>query len=533
MKVRGDIVKTYQVLHTWTGIISGLVLFIGFYAGSLTMFKPAIERWSVPPSHHLESISEQRLDTLIAQAAAKHDKVRDNFIISFTGDESPMSWYEKGGDRELTLSRTMMHATLDADGELVTQLNPRNELGTLIDMLHRTAGIVGKVGHEDLGVVILGGAGVLYFLALVSGVIYLLPKLVKSFFALNQDRGPRRFWRDSHNLVSVVSLPFHLIIAWTVVVFAFHDVFYDGLTPIYDGKPLFSFGAPTEESYTIDQLVPLADLKVQIGTYAEGYDIRRMTFSGLETSRAMLLAEVVKENQMMNGVTSDYVFMNPFTGEVQFNTVYGEDDTYGPLVASFFSLHFGNFGDYWGRWLYFIMGLMGAFVFYSGNLLWLERRRVKQSTQNRSNRFMASLTVGVCCGSILGVVLTLVGTKWLYLITSDLNGYYLAIYYAVFFGTIIYSFVRGAARSAIHLQYLLSISCLCIPMTSLLALSLPTLGLWSSAELATIFVDITAFVFAGIFYLMARNTIHRAYNGDRNSIWAVARAKPETAEVYA
>ena len=78
---------------------------------------------------------------------------------------------------------------MSAQGELITHVNVSNELGDLIDNLHRTAGIAGKVGHEDLGVLILGIAAVLYFLALVSGIIFLLPTLTKSFLALRKNKG--------------------------------------------------------------------------------------------------------------------------------------------------------------------------------------------------------------------------------------------------------------------------------------------------------------------------------------------------------
>ena len=50
MKIRADVIRTYQKVYTWTVIIAGLFLFICFYAGSLTMFKPAIEQWAVPKS---------------------------------------------------------------------------------------------------------------------------------------------------------------------------------------------------------------------------------------------------------------------------------------------------------------------------------------------------------------------------------------------------------------------------------------------------------------------------------------------------
>jgi hypothetical protein len=48
--MRSDTLRTYKTVHTWTGIIAGLALFIAFYAGALTMFKAPIARWVSPPS---------------------------------------------------------------------------------------------------------------------------------------------------------------------------------------------------------------------------------------------------------------------------------------------------------------------------------------------------------------------------------------------------------------------------------------------------------------------------------------------------
>lgn len=39
--------KSYQQVHIWTGIISGLLLFICFVAGALTMFKAPLNVWAM------------------------------------------------------------------------------------------------------------------------------------------------------------------------------------------------------------------------------------------------------------------------------------------------------------------------------------------------------------------------------------------------------------------------------------------------------------------------------------------------------
>ncbi|MDO6507884.1 PepSY-associated TM helix domain-containing protein [Colwellia sp. 4_MG-2023] len=522
MRVRGDILRTYQSVHTWTGIVAGLVLFIGFYAGSLTMFEEEITQWATPPSHHLPQVTIDKIDNLITKALDTSENAQQGFKINFNDASSPMTWYEKKGGRGLYLDNVMVHATLSAQGDLITRTEPTNELGDLIDMLHRTAGIAGKVGHENLGVLVLGVASILYFLALVSGVIFLLPTLVKTFFSVRKNKGANRFWLDSHNLVGVVSLPFHLIIAWSVVVFAFHDVLYDGLDLVYGKQPIFEQAKSAPVNYSASQLPPISTYIDKVNELTEGYSIKYIEFSRLSTQRPSVAISVMNTAEMMRNNTGDFIYMNPYTLAPAFSSIsMSEDDYYVSYVASFFSLHFGGFGGELGRWLYFVMGLLGAFLFYSGNLLWLEKRRQKKPIHSKSNRFMANLTIGVCLGSILAVVVTLLASKWLYLINAKINNSYVTCYYLVFFAVLIYSFVFGAAKSAIHMQKIIALTCLCIPITTLVAITTPIFSQWNLNAYSNSAIDISALIFAAIFYYGALKTKKRAYFGERNSIWAL------------
>lgn len=530
MKIRSDILRTYQSIHTWTGIIAGLFLFIGFYAGSLTMFKPQITQWATPPSHHLPQVDTSQLDDLVKQAMANHDKAKQGFIISFDQDKSPMAWYEKGGGRGLRLDDSLTQASLNDDNQLTTVASSSNKLGRLIDQLHRTAGIPGKIGHERLGVLVLGIASLLYFLALVSGVIFLLPTMMKTLFALRKNKGANRFWLDSHNLVGIFSLPFHIIIAWSVVIFAFHDVLYGGLSLVYGDKPMFSPRPQSNISYSVADLPPVTSYLEKINAMSEGYRISSMAFSRLDSSNPSLAVKLVSDNTIMRGGYSDYIYMNPYTQKIAFNTIANDEaGIYTAIVNSFFGLHFGNYAGYFGRWLYFAMGLLGAFLFYSGNLLWLEKRRQKQGQQTRSSYLMAALTVGVCLGSILGVCVAILATKWLYIFELQTNYSYLYCYYLSFFGAIGYALWRGAAIAAIHLLRSLAATCLLIPLTSL-ALASPLLfETWSLGGLYGASVEIVATIFALLFYIASRKTYLRAHRGEPNSIWAIA-TKAETVQ---
>ena len=61
----------------------------------------------------------------------------------------------------------------------------------------------------------MGLISILYGAALFTGLVIHWPKLRKEFFALKHEGNMRRYWKNMHNLIGVVSLPFHLIMSVT------------------------------------------------------------------------------------------------------------------------------------------------------------------------------------------------------------------------------------------------------------------------------------------------------------------------------
>ncbi|KZN46995.1 PepSY-associated TM helix domain-containing protein [Pseudoalteromonas luteoviolacea] len=524
MKIRSDILRTYQSVHTWTGITAGLLLFIGFFAGALTMFGSAIDDWATPPDYQLQQVATGQHDVLLRQVFAAHPDTLKNVTVSFDEHSSPVYWYGSGSARGFSLNDQMLHASLDAQGQLVSELRHVNELSMLVDYLHRSAGIIGEIGHDQAGVYVLGVAAFLYFIALVSGLIFLLPSLVKSFFALRQEKGANRFWLDSHNLVGIASLPFHIIIAITVVVFSFHDLFYGGLSQVYGDKPLFGGDEHHEEvRYEISALPNLSEIRKQVELYAPGYEVQSINLRGLTSEHPSASVAVLSEESLMRGPHSDFLFMNPFTLEIDTSSVTngnGQQGVWGSVVTTFFGLHFGSYGGELGRWIYFIMGLGGAFLFYSGNLIWLEKRRKKQLvTQSKSSNFMASLTVGVCLGSVIGIAGAFAVSKWLTLTALNINIAYMWVYYSLFFASMIGAFILGAARFSLLGLYSFALLCSIVPLTSLCGLLLPNIGIWVPSSAADFGIEVCAICFAIASLLAAKRVKQRVYHGEENSIW--------------
>ncbi|MEB6675831.1 PepSY-associated TM helix domain-containing protein [Acinetobacter haemolyticus] len=540
MKVRADIIKLGKNLHTWVGISAGILLFICFFAGGLTMFQHHLSQWASPPVQRLAPLENHQYNQLVHQAQAQYPETRKGFTLSFSSLEThnaPMQWEAAHDEEEedhhhIDIAQTTMMATLDSNGKLLVQQENVSKLGWLIEQLHETAGIPGMIGHHTAGVMVMGVVAVLYFLAIMSGLIVLLPTLISDYFAVRKGKNKKRFWLDTHNVIGITSLPFHIIISVTVVVFAFHDIFYGTLAKVTQ-KPLFERPAPTQIVETSPQL-DVEQIFANIQKVAPDYRIDAIRFGNLDNpQRASAFVALYHPDRLLRGDTFDYMTFNPYQSTPYSNqTLSTEESNAASLIRSMFSLHFGNYGGDPIRWIYVLFGLGGAYLFYSGNILWIETRLRKQKNPNlpppqqrKDVMFIANLTIGACLGCMLAIFSSMLIGRWGYVITPQLqshNHVFMYSYYLVFLGSLIYSFVIGAARALPHLFLAIAVVLLLIPVTSLIAYLFPIQGLWYSTG-SLIWIDIIAVVFALLFLRFYQQANDRAQSAPIGSIWSIQK----------
>ena len=534
MKVRSDVMKLSKSMHTWVGITSGILLFICFFAGGLSMFQYQFSKWATPQQLVLNKIQPDQYQQLIDKVQQQFPETQQSFSLSFQDNEfyyAPLSWKEKRG-RGFNRDQTSWLASLDENGELVTRQENLSKAGWLIEQLHETAGIPGIIGHEGLGVYVMGVVSVLYFLAIMSGLFILLPTLVKDYFAIRPGKNKKRFWLDTHNVVGITSLPFHIIISITVIVFAFHDLFYDSINHLALNNA--SKSRPPVAERMIDTTPPqlnIAKILHKVKEVSPEYTIDYIEFSDLENpEKANARIALYSGEQMLRGASNDFMRMNPYEvdryNHSGIHTQAGAGET---AINAMFSLHFGSYGGNPVRWIYLILGLGGAFLFYSGNILWIETRARKQKrpqdpipTQRKDVVFMANLTIGTCLGCIIGIIGALVIGRWVLALWSvqSANHLFMNSYYGLFFLSIIYTFITGYAKALP--QLLLSISTLlfAMPITSAIAVIFPDLGLGSyHAYLSTL--DIVALLFALAFLRFYQQAKDRKQAATAGSLWAV------------
>ena len=475
MKVASHLLKTHLPLHTWCGVVSALFLIVCFLAGALTLFLDDLNRWAAPPPPSVMPAPDARQQAQLLDYMAAHPEITTTFTLHLrtTADApAPLSW-ERDGEQ--------FWATRDANGQWRRFSAPLPALGEVLDDLHRTAGIPGAVGGYTMGVV-----AVLYALALISGTVLLLPRLKRQLFALRPEGGRRRAWLDLHNLLGLTALPFHLVIAITTAVFVFY-------APLEQAMRALSPAADTgvAEAAGQGELLPPATLLARAQAFAPALQAERMVFDALDDRTEAL---VVVLGETATGGRRLYVALNPYGGALRYRNSGGS--FYHAVSDAFAALHFGNYGGYLLRWLYFVLALAGAVLFYTGNLLWLGKRA---RGERRDVQLLAALTVGTSCGAICGMATMLLTARFQPLLPLTAETLAHASYYLPFLAANAYALRRGAGATAVLLC--ISIVLLCaIPATTGLAAA----GWLPFAPRLLLPVDATALLLALTLYPFAR-----------------------------
>ncbi|WP_201314069.1 PepSY-associated TM helix domain-containing protein [Dyella sp. EPa41] len=519
--MKASTLRTYQTVHTWTGLLAGFALFIAFYAGALTVFHDDIAAWQNPPWRSATD-ADASIDAMIGQLLRKHPAARDDFGIVLPTDSSHAAyayWVDKGETRFATASQ------MDAPtGEAAW-----NELADFVYALHDSLGL------PVVGLYLMGVVSVLYGLALVSGILIHLPQLAGDLFAMRVGRNLKRLWQDAHNAIGVLSLPFHVIFAVTGALFCLFTITLAALNTIaFDGKLFDAFAKATETTpvvvasgtpatmLSIDTLIARARAQA-LASGVTSFEPDYLHFVHYGDRNAV--AEVRGLSQHTLG-TYGTVGMSAHDGSVMATHVGKRYTLNGISYAALFGLHFGSFGGRTVQWLYFILGLAGAFLFYSGNLLWIESRRKRRHLdQPRRTQVMARATIGVCIGSCLAISGAFAATWIAVRLGVDAGLPQRLACYGLFLAACAYACVRPIARATVELLWATSALTIAVAVVDLAANAADMTRAWTPLGWGVLGVDLTGIALGLVFAGFARAAARRARRGDANSVWSLQAAR--------
>lgn len=517
MKLSSNTLRVFTTVHTWTGLITGMALFIAFYAGAITMFHGDLQLWAKPELRDAGVPTAEQVQALVDDVVASHPEATGSFRVRLSGPYGPQtaaSWWANGESWE---QLAVGEPALGHDG------GPHSELADLVNELHFTLGLPYGVGLYLMGVV-----SVLYGLALISGVIIHLPKLVSDLMALRPGRNLKRFWQDAHNVMGVMSLPFHAMFAFTGVFLTISVLFFAAYNIlVLDNRlndfigPMTAIEPPAEIANQAAAMLPVGEILQRAEAAVPGLEPGLLSYKRYGDASATVTVRGPRPGSLID---ETHVTLAAGSGEVLAIQQSGDRKPYWSAVGGIVALHFGSFGGVLAQWLYFLLGLAGAFLFYSGNLLWLEsRRRRRQGEQSAVHRCLARLTVGVCVGCMAAISAVFVAVHLLPETAQPQPAWEWRVYYAVFFMAVLWALLRSPAQAAIELLWFSAVMTALIPLANAGATGDHLLRALLDGHWAVAAVDLSALALAAALAAMARATARRAHHGDPNSVWAHPR----------
>ncbi|WP_439894380.1 PepSY-associated TM helix domain-containing protein (plasmid) [Ralstonia sp. 25C] len=524
--------RLYQTLHTWVGLMAGWALFIAFFAGAITVFHEELHAWQNPlRAHHggaaaSITIASADIDHFVGALVRTHPAAAASAYVILPNEGEPdfsAYWQNSKGDWQMTTGTNLAAGKTSPKDLSIEPM--QGELANFLNRLHYSLGL------ETPGMYFMGAISVLYGVALISGVLLHLPRLKKDLLAVRPGRNLKRFWMDMHNVLGLFSLPFHLIFAITapvlclsvVLMAVFNTVALNG--KLFDAVPRVTTAAGTVAA--ANRAAPVLSAESLLARAREATDtnfiVKSIHYQHIGDANAV--AEVRGSSTRAVGdygsVAIRAAASQPDSGKVIGNQTSDARDTNHAIYSLVYGLHFGTYGDVALRLAYLVMGLAGAFVFYSGNLLWIEsRRKQRLADQPRVHQLLARATVGVCIGCCVGVMATFpAALLW--------PGQSVGVtYYTVFLAAMAWAMLRPPARGAVELLSTAAVAALLAPITNAVVTGDHLLRTMARGDWMVAGFDLGALALACGFIGLARATLRRARSGAPDSVWAMPA--PET-----
>ena len=390
-------------LHTWTGILVSWLLYFIFVTGTLGYFDSEIDAWmapELPPNTASVSASLNTADTHLNAYGLDAKEWRIYLPVVRSEPHLWLRYQQKDANGKLkNVSKTL-------NGENGEVLSPRKTGGgqALYRMHYRLHYLPRQFAYYLVGIFTA-----FMLLGLVTGIV-VHKKIFKEFFTFRRNKGASS-WLDGHNLMSVVSLPFHLMITYSgLIMFMFTYV-------PFVMNASYGFGAENKQRFFDDYYQrgapnsPSGIAATPLGLNTLYQRAEEVLANNKDTRRAIAIRVYHPHDSNSLAVFSlEQKSPSDDGGKLILHATTGALYQYTPqyqgtrhVQSVFLELHEGIFATLPVRWLYFFAGLTGSIMIASGMVLWTTKRRKKALANPQGLPFSFKLTEGLNIGTVVGL----------------------------------------------------------------------------------------------------------------------------------
>ena len=351
------LVKRSLAAHSWIGLLVGSLMYLICLSGTLAVFYQEFERWEQPGVEEYRDYDPGLVQKAYEAFATTNlqDTEHIHIVLPLPGvprvvvENDHEAWFvnQDGtiGQREMPLWTKML-----VDLHLYLHL------------------------PQTLGLVLVSATGALLCGLILSGFLA-HPRIVRDAFRLRMGGNRQLQQTDIHNRLSVWGAPFHLIIAVTGAYFGLASLIVIVVALTFHGGDEEAviaqvFGAEPELSQEA-QLANVGKALDDLETIAPATAPIFLTVHEPRTSAQFV--EIYAEHPGRLIYSENYRFDagGNYLGHAGFSD--------GPLgkqaIYSTYRLHFGHFGGFWVKALYFVLGMSLTVVSATGVNVWLAKRK--------------------------------------------------------------------------------------------------------------------------------------------------------------
>lgn len=396
--MNGTFRQSMAWLHTWAGLVLGCVLYFMFVTGTAGYFDTEIDYWMRPEvdrarmelsTAHAIEIAQSRLEAEAPQAArwilyppSGHD-VAELSVFWRTLPDAAGAVESRSEVLDPTTGRPL-EARDTGGGEALYQMHY---------LLHY---LPSRWAYWIVGV-----ATMFMLVAIVSGVIT-HKKIFRDFFTFRPRKG-QRSWLDAHNVVSVIALPFHLMITYSGLIFFSFTYMPLVVAGSYGAgadnrnvffAEVFQRGTAPERSGVAAPLASLERMATEVERRWGPDEIRSIDVQNPGDASARVS---FTRNHVTPSSNGDRLAFDGTSGAVIESSATPRT---GPMLVNdtMMSLHEGLFAGPVLRWLYFLSGLAGTVMVGTGLVYWTAKRRREGKAAHAGLAFVERLNVGTIVG---------------------------------------------------------------------------------------------------------------------------------------
>ncbi|MBD8603217.1 MULTISPECIES: PepSY-associated TM helix domain-containing protein [unclassified Pseudomonas] len=368
--MKSTTIRRWSFIHTWTSLICTLFLLMLAITGLPLVFHHEIEHLlgDAPQFREMPANTPQLDLQQLVEAAQAHRAGEVVQYFSWDEDEphGVLAITAATANTEPNSSHTFM---LDArTGEAVETPSANGGFMMVMLRLHvdMYAGLPGKL--------LLAFMGLLFVLAIVSGVVLYAPFMRKlTFGTVRNQKSTRTRWLDLHNLIGVVTLTWALVVGVTGVISACADL----LIGAWRAETLSALIEPYRDAPPLKQLAPATRLLDIAHGAAPGMTPDFIAFPGTRFSSEHHYAVFMQGGTHLTSHLLTPVLIDATTLDV---TAVVERPWYMDAMGLSQPLHFGDYGGMPMQILWAALDVLTIIVLGSGVYLWWVRRRAAKAS---------------------------------------------------------------------------------------------------------------------------------------------------------